>query len=432
MNQLRRILFRVLKAYRDNSWLKLLISLGFAILISFLWIIALPRSSSYLSDISINIIASVLYAALLLRFLEAILSAALHWLEDPLKLTTNYNWLCKYYAKLNNSFVKWTNSAPSALLAFGEKRTNCEKQSDGSYLFPVQLLYLNDKQHIFQLTDCQDVYHLPSLVEHNYPALFRAHQFSSVYDNTMIRLRDCHVENGKVVLETERTTYFRSLVTNRSMDFEFAEGLSLRRIHDFGVGSAILSASQLSNHLGFHCIIETTDGMIAFVKRSRFVSIGKWMLGIGVEASLKTKYALNQDGSLEIHGIVRAVEGEVKDELGLSTSDFVAPTLEQNLIAIYREFVEGGKPQLLWYIPLTISSEDLREKFNVQRKSGVKNLQDGPEIVFLSKADLHRSYISPDGICVSSGTGNKRYQMVPSSSASIVMYLQWANSLPTP
>jgi len=401
-------------------------------LLCLLWLWLLPTDSDDLRNVSINIFSSIVFSTLLMRLAETALSAIGRWLEDPLKLTTDYDQLVADYHTLQDQLITWSNCAPEKTARFAMRRTACH-QTDGSHTFPVVLLWLNDSRHRIEVLDSNYTYALPGLLEANFATLMRSHQYSVTYDSLMIRLNDLEVSTDRVTLVTGRTTYFASLASNRSMDYEFADSLSIRRLFQFGLGSARLAHSQLSNHLGFNCIIETSDNGIVFVQRSSAVSVAKGVLGLGIEASLKTRFALSEDGSFSAQGIADAVRGEMSDELNLKEDTYDAIALEDNLLSVYQDLVEGGKPQLLFHIKLKIDRAQLRQCFlakaAVKRKGIDRVAQDGRQILVIDQQALRAAYIAPDGLTVQfddgSRSGMKHFVMVPSSVASLVMFLKY-------
>ena len=68
-----------------------------------------------------------------------------------------------------------------------------------------------------------------------------------------------------------------------------------RDVYEYGPFLPKLRDEVLSNHLGFNGFVESKDGYIPFIKRNRAVSIGKSTYGNSIGASLKTKYALDEN-----------------------------------------------------------------------------------------------------------------------------------------
>lgn len=228
------------------------------------------------------------------------------------------------------------------------------------------------------------------------------------------------------MLKTSRTSYYNSLVTNRAMDKVIENGLTVRKIYEYGNRINSLEESRLSNHLGINGIIESSDNKFIFVKRFDNVSIGKNTLGCSVAASLKTKYALNDAGKFTAKGLKKSILEEVNAELFINEG--VNIELNSNLIAFYRDLVEGGKPQILFYIKCSMSSHEINENFkNNIRKSTEekKKLQrDGSKLLFLEPA---RIKLRVDRLiyCNPKGAPKKQYPILPPTSASVVILMRY-------
>ena len=128
-----------------------------------------------------------------------------------------------------------------------------------------------------------------------------------------------------------------------------------------------LSKSSLSNHLGFNGFIISSDGMIPFVKRNSIVSIGKRTYGDSIGASLKAKYGLDSQGRFTLAGLQNSILKEIKDELKIGATD-IEFSVEKNMIAAYRDLVEGGKPQFLFAAKVNRTHNEITQEFIKQVK----------------------------------------------------------------
>mgnify|MGYP000031354270 FL=1 len=69
---------------------------------------------------------------------------------------------------------------------------------------------------------------------------------------------------------------------------------------------------------------------------------------------MKVKYALDETYTFTIDGLENGIIEEIKDELGIEKDTLEAVQNTSGLkyvqlIAAYRDMLEGGKPQLLFY-----------------------------------------------------------------------------------
>lgn len=271
----------------------------------------------------------------------------------------------------------------------------------------------------FRIEDSRNEYQLPPAAAGHFDELFSAHSTSNVYNNTNIRVDDWGIEKNEFVLHTSRTTYFNSLVTNRAMDYKLSNGITMRDLFECGPSIHPLSDSVLSDHLGFNGFVISSDGYIVLVKRSGNVSIGKRTVGDSIGGSLKVKYALNH-GCFTVEGLVNGIVREIKDELSIDAGDLETLIPERNIIAAYRDLVEGGKPQLFIVIKAKISRERIQNQFDdtVQQSDNSKLERDGNQLIWITASDLFQIRCSTDHIHYK-GTN---YPMVPSAIACFIIY----------
>lgn len=386
-------------------------------------------------DIAITISVTMIIAGAL-RFAANKIE---HRLEDSTKLTVDYDSLIKLYnckdSSLREAVISCVYPIQGEVVSLLERYSSCtldgaDTVNEIRYFFPVVKLFENKERLDFEIQDSQEMYQLPDLVLHNYSRLFEFHAHSNVYNNLNIRLKDClwNKENRSVTLITERTTYFNSLVTNRALDAPLGEHLTIRSVFQVGKGVVPLSESVFSNHLGFNGFVATQDGYLVFVVRGSNMSVAKNTLGPSVGASMKTKYAL-MDKKFTLHGLENAICSEIKDELELER-DTYSYSNGENIIAGYRDLVEGGKPQLLFFVQSTLNRQHILENFRQGRSSRSKKgkqskeeqmRRDGEQLLFIPRDELAEVLIAPDCLI----WRKKCYTLVPSTAASLVMVREY-------
>lgn len=336
--------------------------------------------------------------------------------EDAVKLETNYKELSKKYEVEKNKMIKFTNTEkqetyiPVILLVQRNLHESC------SFDFDIEL----DRD--------KPKYNLPKQIADNALNIFDAHSNSVVYNNVNIRLNDLQVCGNKLKLCYSYTTYFDSLLTNRAMDYQFKPGRTVREIYEPGPFLSELSKSKLSNHLGFNGFVELKDGNIIFVKRGNQLSIAKGMWQQSIGASLKTKYCVDSEHNFTVEGISKAICMEINDELKLGLEYNENTQYEKNIFAFYRDLVEGGKPQFLFYFKTDFYDknsfvENFYQKINekeVKKNNEKKQIIDGERFAFLTIDELKRCKFTEECMIVN---GTTKYHMMPSSIASIIMLL---------
>lgn len=359
--------------------------------------------------------------------------------EDATKLLQDYDKLAEKYSK--------------------DKCVKAKNPDGGMVTYPVILVgecdipIMESFSEAVQIEDYPDrCFELPTIIELNYNEIFSVHDTSNIFNNRNIRVKRMSVKENVLYMETERTTYYNSLVTNRAADYKFAGGLSVRELFEPGPFMTSLEQSKLSNHLGFNGFVESSDGYVVFVKRAGDMSIGKGTYGDSIGASLKLKYALNKKGEFDYAGLRNAIICEIGDELKIKEN-----ALEKmSVFATYRDCVECGKPQLLFYARAKETAAEISETFmkelktensrkttkklDKKQRQEIKARTDGTELIWIDRKTITDgiAYTS-DGINVVGEWGAfycfkgnektvspiKHLDMVPSASAAVFLLKEY-------
>lgn len=382
---------------------------------------------------------SIFFTIVFVYFLNSAVKAYIKWYnkrhEDTLKLDENYHKITRRY---HDELIIYKNSSASEknLKKLREMEFYNNSESTNStkipvYRFPVKKDFdISEKDIVIK--DCLTKYDLPQGIYNNFGHLMSAHTSSNVYNQTNVRVDSWSVNNDTFQIHTSRTMYFYSLVTNRSMDYLWPCGVTNRDMYCCGPFMPMLRESKLSNHLGFNGFIISSDGYIPLIKRNDHVSIGKNTYGNSIGASLKTKYALLNGQDFTVEGLENAIIREIYDELRIDKKELSDFQLKTGLLAAYRDFVEGGKPQLLFKVGCTLDRETIDERFSDysckkrnEEKKGFMDKErkaetDGSSILWIHESELNGLGIAPHCI-VHNGIV---YGMVPSASAALVMLLE--------
>lgn len=250
--------------------------------------------------IELSAFSAVVLESILSGVAKIVQKRAANKVEDPSKLTIDYDSLMKIYHNSKNRMIM------------------C---SDGTLIPVIIEEWLYDKEII--IDDLYEYeYKLPELVVRYYDQFLSAHDTSNIYNNINIRINDWSTNGNKFIIVTGRTTYYNSLVTNRVMDYKLDNGISIRQLYECGPYVRPISKSVLSNHIGFNGFIESADGYFAFVFRGKNVSIGKRTWANSIGASLKAKYALD-DYRFSAQGLENGILCEIKDELKIDRNNLV-------------------------------------------------------------------------------------------------------------
>ena len=342
-----------------------------------------------------DIVDFSLIISFIILFLSKLVSNALlkpirRVCEDAAKLSINYEELAKKY-KLSNLIIIRND--------FDKKENS---NNDTLNYLPVELICARKKSeeaYDIKFTDSLIQYELPNQIANISAHLFKVHRESDKYNSRCFRLDKITKIGNEINMRISRTSYYDSLLTNRAMDFIWPDGRSNREVYEPGPYISSLEDSKMSNHIGINGIIETKDEKFIFVKQSGKNSIGKNTIGTSIGTMLKEEYVLKKDGSLGDDAVIRAIENIINEKFEIKDK-----ITNENIVAIYRDLVEGGKPQILFYKKLEKEYE-----FKVEKPD--------ERLIFIKRDTVMESEFKVDKIIM-----NKRpYSMMPSVVASIVL-----------
>lgn len=344
--------------------------------------------------------------------------------EDAVKLTEDYEKVVKRYVKGTN-FITYEGDKSLPVVKLTLRRT-----IDPPFTFD------------FTLAD-SPYFNLPKQIADNSDAIFEAHQYSTTYNSRMLRVFDFEAETNEesrrtnIKLEYGYTAYYDSLITNRAMDYPVVGNRTVRDIYEPGPFITPFKRSKLSNHLGFNGFVELEDGNIIFIHRSENLSIAKGLWATSVGASYKLKYGIEEDGTLTERMLYNAIAKEIEDELKLKPAD----PKDFDIFAFYRDLVEGGKPQFLFYYKCKngkymgekndatagLNAETFKRYFNKAAADEKKKKDvtiDGSKFEFLALEDLRKAKMSPNKLTIERNGKERSYKMNPSAIASIILLLE--------
>lgn len=411
---MKRKLKKLLYEFIKNDGITVLIA---AIVITCVCINMVLRGKLGITIIDWTIFTTIIVALILNSISSTLKIYLINWLEDFIKLMEDYEKLSSQYA---DRMITYDNC--KALQKNLKKLRKVKKTNKTEVKIPV-ICEAKLSGCIIDIKDSFEEYELPNAVKKYFDQLFAAHGTSKVYNQLNIRIDNWKYKNGRFIMKTSRTTYFDSLVTNRAMDFRLENGLTLREQFEYGPFLHTLKESSLSNHIGFNGFIESSDGYIVFVKRANKLSIGKRTYGNSIGASLKTKYALNGLKKFTEEGLKEGILREIENELKIPEDGLEELFFNKHLIAAYRDVVEGGKPQLLFYLRSKWTKDKIEKTFFSWIRKNDKYFfrGDGKKLLWIPKGEIDQICIWSDMIIYQA----KVYRMVPSATASIVMLIEY-------
>jgi hypothetical protein len=132
-------------------------------------------------------------------------------------------------------------------------------------LYFSDVLLINQRQVKFTLLN--EAFRLPIFIEMNQPQLLKAHLMSHIENKNTLRLKDIVIEDNKIELQVQKTSYYNHLVTNRAIDYALSEHLTLRKMYEPGPTVKPLNESVFSNHIGINLMLITNDHYTVCPKR---------------------------------------------------------------------------------------------------------------------------------------------------------------------
>lgn len=248
-----------------------------------------------------------------------------------------------------------------------------------------------DTSVVFRDTDVMR--ELPGFVRENAAALLAAHGGSSISNNVTIRLKKAGYDEQKreLVLDTERSLYFYMLVTNRCMDYSISDTMTLREVYEFNDKVSPLEESKLGNQIGINGLVFTSDGYLLIEKRGKKKTTWKGKLAQPISLALKEKDILPNggliDGSPEaandaFRGIIfqtlRKNYGIDENMIaGIGTDGSVkngAFDLKDSFLGLARDLIEGGKPNMYFYIALNVTAAELKAVMEQRAKDAAESV----------------------------------------------------------
>ncbi len=244
--------------------------------------------------------------------------------------------------------------------------------------------------------DSKEAHQLPDFVMQNALKLLAAHKSSKRSNNDTVRLNDFSYDGKSktLTLDTQRSMYFHMLITNRCMDYEFDDGLTIRNVYEYRSKISPLHKSVFGNQIGINGLILTSDGYVLVEKRDQKKITWKNKFAQSISLALKVsdlKFEKDQTtGTIsETIGSTSKtantqfktiIEKTVKDNFGLVPDDYLEFSIEDNFLGIARDLLEGGKPNMYFYLTTKLNARELRallEKNAARTKEekGIKPLQ---------------------------------------------------------
>ncbi|MDE6059088.1 MAG: hypothetical protein K2G44_03505 [Clostridia bacterium] len=321
--------------------------------------------------------------------------------------------------------------------AFFERQRDINTFKNGRLLLPSVSVFTNTQGVTISFDDCLDRYELPMLLQENAAKLMSAHRASNVSNGSTIRLNDFTYENSRLVLSTQRSGYMSMLMTNRCMDFDM-DGMTVRALYEHGSAVSPLKKSKLCNQIGINGLVYTNDGYLLVEKRGHKKAVWKNKFAQPISLALKlSDVKTDSEGKIgpspaDAEACFKNVIAKtLRGNFGLALDSDYTFNLSKNFMGIARDLLEGGKPNLYFYVVANMSGAELKNYLEAnsqlavrvseargQLGRGVKcRVADGGYKTYLSQIDEKyktelRNLVSDGFITVSEGDGDCKMELV--------------------
>lgn len=259
---------------------------------------------------------------------------------------------------------------------YARRKADGRAYVDGKLYMPSVNVFSNgagDAKIIIK--DSTDKYILPQFVSENALLLMEAHATSNVANSVTVRLNDANYADGTLTLDTCRSQYYDMLITNRCMDYALNDAVTVRKLYEHGDSVSPLFSSQLCNQIGVNGLIFSNDGYLLLEKRGRKKTTWKNKFAQPISLALKlSDIEVNADG--KIGADEAAAQKCFKDVIlktlgknfGIKESDLRGFDMQTNFMGLARDLLEGGKPNMYFYVTVDKPAEELAKLLNDRAK----------------------------------------------------------------
>jgi len=243
----------------------------------------------------------------------------------------------------------------------------------------------------------QKYFALDGFAEGNYATIFSAHANSAKRNFDTIRLDRYDPEKKTFYLS--RSTYFNHLVTNRAVDFQIFDDVSLRTIYEYGPKLNSLENSRMSNHVGINALVFLKDGELLIPRRKNDSTISKNKITSSIavmlnfpeeykndpkKAVISVEYLLKENIFKNLSSRVKLPEKEIKRE-----------ETQIDFLGFGQNIYEGGKPQFYFCVKLNnidakVYWEKRKEYEDEQKRQNKKEFLDVDKCMYVADFDSFR------------------------------------------
>lgn len=209
-------------------------------------------------------------------------------------------------------------------------------------------------------------YNLDPIIVHYMSELMDAHKTSRFKNKPTYRLDNYEYDGSFLEANISLTDQYKTLLTNRVMDFELHDHITVREVFEPGPRLNSFENSKLCNGFGVNFIVKTTDGYYSLVKKTDKNPTNKFKYS-HFSSTLNTHF---NDADNDFVGRLRqlsynALITNFNYPKGYKNKDVYQDVLEDDItyIGLFRNLIEGGKPELCYVLQLHLTRDELVEQF---------------------------------------------------------------------
>ena len=268
--------------------------------------------------------------------------------------------------------------------AYGEAVRDVQRYLRGKLgLCSLNVFVNRSGKTVVRFKDKAEDHELPSFVITHADELLQAHKNSAKNNSNTIRLNDFDYDpqTDEMVLKTGRSTYYHMLITNRCMDYRFANGMSIREVYEYDKEICPLERSKFGNQIGINGLVVTADNYILVEKRDRKKITWKNKFAQSISLAMKVDDMkihrwdkLGDDPAYLQKKFSDIIEKTVRSNFGLKPGeDYENFEMSHNFLGLARDVLEGGKPNMYFFLRTKHTAEELLEimEANVRDKTEI-------------------------------------------------------------
>ena len=213
----------------------------------------------------------------------------------------------------------------------------------------------------------KSTYEFDPVIVHYMGELMSAHKTSKFKNKPTYRIEDYSYENDHLKVSLSLSDDYKNLLTNRVMDFELQDHITVRDVFEPGPRLNSFENSKLCNSFGFNFIVRTKDGYYSMVKKTNKNPTNKYKIS-HLSSQLVTHFNDNDD----------KYEGRIKQltyNALITNFNYPKGYKDENIyniikdedihyVGLFRNLIEGGKPELCYILDLELTRDELVARFN--------------------------------------------------------------------